>query len=269
MGSGRKLPLLGVLPVLPARVTDPDQAADAAQCVHQIRVMLQGMVNGGPHAFLVSSSSAQEGKTSLCVALGLSFAASGARTLLVDADFVGRGLTRGLRADGLPGFLEALETGRLSVQERPNRLSVLTAGNAEQADVCKVSATGVRRVLAQARVHFDVVLVDSGPILGSVEAAVVAREVDGVVFTIARGQASNRVERSLRHLETIGANVMGAVFNRAEVNDVYRSLQSSSIKSASAARPKRDAGMRFDDPGLFGPLVGYVASTLPPAGRGP
>jgi Mrp family chromosome partitioning ATPase len=268
-GAGRKLPLLGVLPVLPARVTDLDQAADAAQCVHQIRVMLQGMANGGSHVYLVSSSSAQEGKTSLCVALGLSFAASGARTLLVDADFVGRGMTRGLRAEGVPGLLEALETGRLSVQERPDRLSVLTAGNADPTDACKVSAAGLRRVLGQARRLFDIVLIDSGPILGSVEAAVVAREVDGVVFTIARGQDSATVERSLRHLEAIGVNIMGAVFNRAKINDFYRSLQSSSLKAPSPQRPKRTAPMGFDDPTLFGPLVGSVASTLPSNNRGP
>jgi Mrp family chromosome partitioning ATPase len=265
MARGRQLRMLGILPVLPHRLANEDRAADAAQCVHQIRVMVQGGADGGPRAYLVSSTSAREGKTSLCVALGLSFSAAGARTLLIDADMVGRGLTRGLRADGLPGLREALESGRLSIRQRPDGLSVLTAGDSRAADACKVSAVAVRRLLAEARKHFDTILIDSGPVLGSVEATVVAREVDGVIFTISRGQEPEAVERALCHLEAIGANVLGAVFNRANVTDFYRSFQSSSLRptatTAGGAR-KATAPMGFDDPTLFGPVVGSVASCM-------
>jgi Mrp family chromosome partitioning ATPase len=274
MARARQLPMLGILPVLPHRLDNEDRAADAAQCVHQIRVMLQGSGEGGPTAYLVSSTSAREGKTSLCVALGLSFSVAGARTLVIDADMVGRGLTRGLRADGLPGLREALESGKLAIRQRPDGLSVLTAGDSRASDACKVSAVGVRRLLGEARKHFDTVLIDSGPVLGSVEAAVVAREVDGVIFTISRGQEPDAVERALRHLESIGANILGAVFNRANVTDFYRSFQSSSLRPAAAATTATDgarkatAPMGFDDPTLFGPVVGSVASCLPESSAG-
>jgi Mrp family chromosome partitioning ATPase/uncharacterized protein involved in exopolysaccharide biosynthesis len=264
----QSLPLLGVLPVLPDRLTDPDRAADAAQCVHQIRVILQSSEEVGTKTYLVSSASSQEGKTSLCVALGLSFAASGSRTLLIDADLVGRGLTRGLRADGLPGFREALETGQLSVRSRPDGLSVLTAGDASANDACKVSTAALRRLLNEARRHFDTILIDSGPILGSVEASVVSREVDGVIFAIARGQDPSVVSRSLRHFEYVGARVIGAVFNRAKVTDFYRSFQSSSLRpSSSPGTSRREAPLGFDDSTLFGPVVGSVAATLPSPAR--
>jgi Mrp family chromosome partitioning ATPase len=177
---------------------------------------------------------------------------------------VGRGLTRGLRADALPGLREALETGKLAIRQRPDGLSVLTAGDSTASDAAKVSATGVRRLLAEARKHFDTILVDSGPILGSVEAAVVAREVDGVVFVITRGQDPDAVDRSLRHLDSIGANLLGAVFNRANVTDFYRSFQGSSLRpDATGARKPAAAPTGFDTPTLFGPIVSSVASCLP------
>jgi len=260
----RQLRMLGVLPVLPRRMNGDTRASDAAQCVHQIRVMLQGACEPGPRAYLVSSATAREGKTSLCVALGLSFAASGSRTLLIDGDMVGRGLTRGLKAEGLSGLREALETGKLSIRQRPDGLSVLTAGDSTSSDAAKVSATGMRRLLGEARKHFDTILVDSGPILGSVEAAVVAREVDGVIFVITRGQDQDAVERSLRHLDTIGANVLGAVFNRANVTDFYRSFQGSSLRpEANGARKAAAAPVGYDTPTLFGPIVSSVASCMP------
>jgi Mrp family chromosome partitioning ATPase len=264
MAGARQLRMLGVLPVLPSRMNGDGRATDAAQCVHQIRVMLQGGGEAGPHAYLVSSGTAREGKTSLCVALGLSFAASGSRTLLIDGDMVGRGLTRALRAEGLSGLREALETGKLSIRQRPDGLSVLTAGDSTSADACKVSATSIRRLLVEARKHFDTILVDSGPILGSVEAAVVAREVDGVIFVITRGQDPDTVDRSLRHLDSIGARVLGAVFNRANVTDFYRSFQASSLRpDENSARKAASAPKGYDTRTLFGPIVSSVASCAP------
>jgi Mrp family chromosome partitioning ATPase/uncharacterized protein involved in exopolysaccharide biosynthesis len=263
LSLGRKLPLLGVLPILPRHLTDGELATDAAQCVHQIRAMLQNKIQGnGSRVYLVSSSSPGEGKTSLCVSLGLSFGAAGSRTLLIDADLVGRGLTRGLRADGVPGLREALETGRLAIREQPDRISVLTAGDADASDACKVSPAAMARLIADTRRHFDIVLIDSGPILGSVEAAIVAREVDGVIFTIARGQEPGIVDRALRHLESIGAKVVGAVFNRARGSDLYRSFQGSSQRSEGTPESRQRA-LGLDGPLHFGPVVGSVASFLP------
>jgi Mrp family chromosome partitioning ATPase len=264
MASARQLRMLGVLPVMPRQMNGDTRATDAAQCVHQIRVMLQGGREHGSQVYLVSSATAREGKTSLCVALGLSFAASGSRTLLIDGDMVGRGLTRGLRAEGVSGFREALETGKLQIRQRPDGLSVLTAGDSTASDACKVSATAVRRLLAEARKHFDTVLVDSGPILGSVEAAVVAREADGVIFVITRGQDPDAVERSLRHLDSIGATLLGAVFNRANVTDFYRSFQGSSLRpEPTAARHASKASGGMETPAQFGPIVSSVASCIP------
>src|SRR5690606_19602259 len=84
-GGTRGVPLLGILPNLPDRLSDPSQASVAAHCVHQIRTMLQlNTLSDGPSVLGVTSATSGDGKTSLCLALGLSFAASGSRTLLID-----------------------------------------------------------------------------------------------------------------------------------------------------------------------------------------
>ena len=71
--ASRGITLLGILPNLPDRLSDPEQAAIAAHCVHQIRTMLQinGGVEGGERrVFAVTSASPGDGKTSLTLALG-------------------------------------------------------------------------------------------------------------------------------------------------------------------------------------------------------
>ena len=57
-----------------------------------------------------------------------------------------------------------------------------------------------RRLLEEARRNFDVILIDSGSVLGSIEATVLAPEVDGVIMAVTRGQQQQLVERSIHHL---------------------------------------------------------------------
>ena len=103
------IPLLGILPNLPDLLTDPSQAATAAHCVHQIRTILQITGhNTEKRVFTITSGSPGDGKTSLTLALGLSFAASGSRTLLVDGDMIGGGLTVRLNVNAEHGVLEAM-----------------------------------------------------------------------------------------------------------------------------------------------------------------
>ena len=94
-----RIRVLGILPGLPDDLSDPEHARIAGMCVHHIRTMLQ-LDTSRPDrkVYAITSPAAGTGKTSLTLALGLSFAASGSRTLLVDCDLSGGGLTSRLRA---------------------------------------------------------------------------------------------------------------------------------------------------------------------------
>ncbi len=185
--------MLGVLPAMRDDVDDPEQAADTAQCIHQLRARMQITQNTDRgNVYLVTSASPGDGKTSVAMSLAMSYAASGARTLLIDCDLVGQRLTHGLHAEGNPGLREALTTGRLSLQKFASNLSILTTGNAEAHDACTIAPAFIRRLTRACRSHFDAIFFDCGPILGSVEASVVAPEVDGVVFIVSRGQKPGR-----------------------------------------------------------------------------
>jgi Mrp family chromosome partitioning ATPase len=101
-----------------------------------------------------------------------------------------------------------------------------------------LSPQAVRNLLKQARTLFDVILVDTGPALGSIEASIIANAVDGVILTISRGQNRELVNRALRHLRTSGANIIGMVFNRAEKRDFQRSVASQSLRSSPRLTPE-------------------------------
>jgi len=260
------IPLLGILPNLPDRLSDPAQASIAAHCVHQIRTMLQlnAMRQDGATVFSVTSASSGDGKTSLSLALGLSFAASGSRTLLIDADLVGGGLTSRLGNNAPLGIVDALAGVNMDDCIQPtdvSDLAILPIGSAQAHHAGGFSPPAVRKMLAEARKRYEVIIVDTGPVMGSIEATPICASVDGVVLTVARGQSRPLVERAITHLQSIGARVAGVVFNRAQHKDFEQSIGAISIRSA-ARSTVNGSGHNARNPGDIGAVAKAVATSV-------
>jgi len=263
--------LLGILPNLPDRLSDPEQAAIAAHCVHQIRTMLQ--INGGANVdgtdrrvFAMTSASPGDGKTSLTLALGLSYAACGTRTLLIDCDLVGAGLSTRMNVHAAEGVLEAIANRTMLEYVRTTDIAdvaILPVGSAHGYHASTLSPGALRRLIDEAKKHFDTILIDTGPILGSIEASLVCAAADGVVLAVSRGQSRPLVEKSLAHLNHIGARLAGVVFNRAQGNDFERSISGMSMRSVAAAGGKPNGR----PVSAQGEAVGPVARAVAPYAR--
>ena len=124
------------------------------------------------------------------------------------------------------------------------------------------SPAAVRRLINEAKKHYEVVLIDTGPILGSIEATPVCASADGVILTVARGQQRPLVEKALDHLKGIGARVAGVVFNRAQAKDFESSISGISMRSASRSASNGHGHNR--EGGQFGPIARAVASSVKP-----
>jgi hypothetical protein len=86
--------------------------------------------------------------------------------------------------------------------------------------------------------------VDTGPILGSLEADIVCARADRVIMTISRGQAPRVVQASLARLKHLGARSVGLVFNRATPQDMTKSVSHVSIHSESLRQLPTDSPER-------------------------
>jgi Mrp family chromosome partitioning ATPase len=158
--------------------------------------------------------------------------------------------------------LDAMLRGRLNghiVQTGFPRLSILPAGEQEAQEVSRLSPSLVRRLLDAAKSEYDVVVVDTGPILGSLEASLVSAEADGVVLALGRGQQRFQVERAVSHLSSVGAKLIGVVFNRARPNDFKRAVSSASVRSVPVSSNGQDDVRRMP---ALGPMARTVASHI-------
>jgi len=97
------------------------------------------------------------------------------------------------------------------------------------------------RVLGRLAGAFDVVLIDTGPVLGSVEAASAVVNSGRVLLVVSRGQNESLVRVARERIEQLGATQLGVIFNRASRSDVERdptsvSVSRSSQRSGSSAK---------------------------------
>lgn len=257
-------PLLGTLPDL--NTHDPEQEELAALSVHQIRNVLE-IQNPSPdglgRVFTITSACAGEGKTSLTMALGMSFAAAGQRTLIVDSDLVGRGVTLQLRLDKKPGLRELLEGATaedVSHSTPVVNLRATPTGSAERFEPKNISRDGAARALGALRGSFDIVLIDTGPIMGSLEGNLLCALSDATLLVVTRGQKSRLVQAALARLANIGGRCAGTVFNRALADDYMRSVSHTSFHVGSVRSGQQPITR---DPSIAGSraLVQAVAGT--------
>jgi Mrp family chromosome partitioning ATPase/uncharacterized protein involved in exopolysaccharide biosynthesis len=264
--------LAGLVPTFTAvpKMDDPAALTTAratARCVHQMRVRLNsGARERKTSVYLVTSAGAGEGKTNLALSLGASFAASGFRTLIIDGDLAGRGLTLGLGVEALPGLREAAENGTLRDHVRGTRdgLCILPTGADDELNAYAVPQTAIERLVDEARSTFQVILIDTGAVFGSIEASVLAPRADGVLFVVARGQREALVEQSIQHLTSLGAKLAAVVFNGAERADFERAMRAGAPRQffnrPQAAETPADAPTIITG---FGPVLDSVLSSLP------
>jgi polysaccharide biosynthesis transport protein len=234
-------PLLGIVPVLGAHPLNSDGMIDAAHAVHQIRVRLRSQsAQDASSVYMVTSATSGDGKTSLTMALAISCAAARLRTLVIDCDLSACQLTRSLKADDVPGLQDALigHTVKNPAKKIAPYLFVLPVGKTSMS-ATSLPTAAIRVLIKAAKREFDLVLFDTGPILSSVEAAVLAQEVEGIIFAISRGQHRSIVRRAVRRLDALGGKIEGFIFNRAQATDFLEtSYGSSSHRSSRASTPR-------------------------------
>lgn len=175
-------------------------------------------------AILVTSASAEEGKSTTLANLAVTIAQSGKRVILVDADLRrptqhttfglknNAGLTDMVRDDSILANPPAQET---SV---PN-LKVLTSGQLPPNPAEILGSKRMSEIIAALLERADMVLFDAPPVMAVTDAAVLSSKVDGVLLVISAGKTKRENARKAQtQLEKINARIIGAVLNNTKAD---------------------------------------------------
>lgn len=237
--TGAVPPLVGVIP--DARQGDPESAASVVLALHHIRntlLLLRRSTHSGGTVYLVTSSVQGEGKTTVAIALAASFAQAGYRTALVDGDLVGRGLTRELGLEGRPGFVDLLGKDFTPAAVHSCKIpgiGVMPAGRQDNENSHSLALEEMRPLVDGLRQLFDVVVVDTGPMLGSLEVGLLGQLADVILVVASRGTGNGIVSAAVERARVLRPDGIAMVFNRAHRHDFTTSASYSSVRSATSA----------------------------------
>lgn len=170
------------------------------------------------HSIIVTSATPREGKTTTVVHLALAHASQKRKTLLIDGDLRRPGVHSFFGVGNEKGLSDVImdETPwRDCLVEAPGNpeLKILPSGPPSRRAADRIGAT-LEGILDEAIREFDLVIVDSPPLLGFAEPLQMAALVDGVVVIAKAGQTDRRALQSvLEALSRLKANVVGVVLN--------------------------------------------------------
>ncbi len=166
----------------------------------------------------VTSASPGDGKSTTVANLAMAFAQQDLRVLAIDCDFRRGSLHRIFKVPRSPGFTNAIATGAnlaSVVQETsiPN-LSVLTTGVHPPNPGELLGSHRVRDLLSEAGAQYDLLIIDTPPVLAAADASVIGSMVDGVILLIRVGVTTKSAARAAQErLQLVGARILGTVLN--------------------------------------------------------
>jgi Mrp family chromosome partitioning ATPase/capsular polysaccharide biosynthesis protein len=259
--------------------------AEFVEALRSLTVMVR--LSGGespPRTLLVVSALPQEGKSTIIRALALVYAETGARVLVIDADLRRPSVERLFGVKPNYGLVQVLR-GERSLEEAAvhaattaqtgngsappqgaNGASAAANGNAAYATdgiaavdllchgeefgnaVALMSSPRMQHVLDQARERYDIVLIDTPPLLSVADATPLLERVDGVLVVVRLGKLTRHTASRLRQLleRLSDVNVCGVIANdqRKQPDGGYRGYSYGYSSGGSGRRGARSERTR-------------------------
>jgi len=166
----------------------------------------------------ITSASPGDGKSTTVANLAIAFAQQNLRVLVIDCDLRRGSLHRIFNVPRTPGFTNAVAGGGdleavVRATAVPN-LSIVTTGVQPPNPGELLGSHRVHDLLIQAQSQFDLILLDTPPVLAAADAGIIASMVDGVILLIRVGVTTKSAAKTAQErLRLVGARILGTVLN--------------------------------------------------------
>ncbi len=173
------------------------------------------------NVFMVTSPSPGEGKSTTITNLAIAIAQTGKRVVLLDADFRRASIHRTLpaieRESGLSNLLAGSVESWQSVIQTSGQdgLEVISAGPSPPNPAELLGTTGMKSLIGELERSYDIVLLDTPPIIPVADASIMASQVNGVVLVVeAFSTRSSALRTALGTLSNSRVDILGVILNK-------------------------------------------------------
>jgi len=223
---------LGMVPALEGsrrRVGDPvdyvlkrpaSAFGEAIRSVYTSILMAAGAEKTGT-SVLITSCQPGEGKSTLSMCVVRMFAASGRKVVLIEADVRRPRASDALRVPAQPGLVELLsdraDLADVLHKDDKSGAYIIPAGGPAADPTHILASPGVRSVVDALSKNFDLIVVDSPPLMAVADSRILAPQVDSTVVVVHWGKTHrNVVSLGLKKLFETGARVSGVVLAQVD-----------------------------------------------------
>jgi capsular exopolysaccharide synthesis family protein len=195
-----------------------DSRSPRAEALRQLRTNVQYADRERPVKTLaVTSAVGGEGRSATACGLAILFAEAGQRVLIVDAELRRPRLAAFLGREGTAGLTTVLLGGASLdqvLQPWGTGLWLLSSGHQPPNPSELLGSQRMADLLDELRGRFDMVIVDSPPLLPVTDGAVVAARTDGALLIVrSRRTTTAQVTAAVRALHAVDARLTGCVVN--------------------------------------------------------
>jgi capsular exopolysaccharide synthesis family protein len=235
----------GLKTLLPVRDEPRSASAEAfrfAAASLELKMNRQGI-----KSIVIISPTIGAGKSTVLANIAVAAARQGSSVLVVDADFGNQALTSMLAGDEgtlEPGLTEVV-SGGLTLAQAIRKIgvgpdlviSLLSRGRQPVPAADLLRSEGARELFATAKEEYDMVLVDSPPLLQVAYASTIAGLVDSALVLVAHGGPVAQLDEANSRLGLIGVPVLGYVYNASPLR------REMTVSEGSTADVLGDAGL--------------------------
>lgn len=206
----------------------PDSMPSEAFRALRTRIQFSTVKRESLKTILVTSSAPQEGKTTISTNLAGSFAQSNKKTLLIDCDLRKPAVHKIFNSPRTPGMIDYLtgnaELNEIIKESDLGNLDYITAGTIPPNPAEMLDSKEMKDFLSNMRTQYDLVIIDSPPIIAVADSEILSNMVDGTVLVVSADTTDiDLMKRSVDLIRREDTHFLGSVLNNFSYKSGYGS----------------------------------------------
>jgi len=249
-----QVPVLAVIPKNISLLVNEDLDNPDAEAYRIMRTNIEfNRKNPDANTITVISGGTGEGKSTTLANIAFTFARGGYSTLIVDADLRRPSQHRIFGLDNVTGISDYL-TKDIPLEEvirqtKVDNLFIMTSGKPPSDAAGILNSQRMAEFIEEVKSRFDMIFLDSPPILGVSDGSVISSAVDLTIIVVQHRRFPRAMLKRVKQaVMNVGGTIIGVVLNNVDVRhdqhyEYYTSYYNYYYQKPSAERPRKSPKM--------------------------